>query len=124
MVAQSSAYFLIFRGLARQHGRGFSALVQILGRTAILFVKNYIVPAAKKIGQIYLELLLQRLEKLSVDKKNSKHLQKMLEQKQLEISWEVEKRNPIVDLEVPFLEKVVRKSVALAKTFFWQNKIR
>ena len=40
----------------------------------------------------------------------------MLEQKQLENSWEVEKRNPSVELEKPYLEKVVRKSVALAKT--------
>ena len=41
----------------------------------------------------------------------------MLEQEQLENSWEVEKRNPSVEQEEPFLEKIVQKSVALAKTF-------
>ena len=40
----------------------------------------------------------------------------MLEQKQFENSWEVEK-TPSVEQEEPFLEKVVQKSVALAKTF-------
>ena len=86
MVAQSSANFPIFCGRARQRGRDSGALAQTLGRTAILFIKKYIVPAAKKTEQIYLELLLQRSEKLSVDEKNSTHLQKMLEQKQFENS--------------------------------------
>ena len=71
----------------------------------------------KKSEHIYMKLLLQRLEKLSVDAKNSKHLQIMLEQKQFENSWEVEKRNPSVKEEEPFLEKIVQKSVALAETF-------
>ena len=40
MVGESSAYFPIFRGHARQRGRGFGALAQIRGRTAIPFIKN------------------------------------------------------------------------------------
>ena len=64
-----------------------------------------------------MKLLLQSLEKLSVDEKNSKHLQKMLEQKQFENSWKVEKRNPSIEQKEPFLEKVVQNPVALAKTF-------
>ena len=47
MVAQNSADFPIFRGHARQRGKVFGALAQTLGRTAIPFIKNYIVPAAK-----------------------------------------------------------------------------
>ena len=118
MVAQSSANFPIFRGHARQRGRSFGALPQNLGRTAFPFIKKYIVPAAKKKSeQIYLKLPLQRLEKLSVDEKNSKRLQKMLEQKQFENSWEVEKTNPSVEQEEPFPKRVVQKSVALAKYF-------
>ena len=98
MVAQSSANFPFFVDM---RGRGFRALAQTLGRTAIPFIKKYIVPAAKKLQEIYLKLLLQRLEKLSVDEKNSKHLQKMLKQEQLENSWEVEKINPSVAQEEP-----------------------
>ena len=68
MVAQSSVNFPNFRDHTRQRGRGFGALAQTLGRTTIPFSKKHIVPAAKRIGA-GLKLLLQRLEKLSVDKK-------------------------------------------------------
>ena len=56
MVAQSSANFSNFCGHARQRGRGFGALAQTLGRTAIPFIKKYIVPAAKKIGADLFEI--------------------------------------------------------------------
>ena len=56
MVAQKSADFPIFRGHARQRGRGFGALAQTLGRTAIPFIKKYIVPAAKRIGADLFEI--------------------------------------------------------------------
>ena len=50
MVAQNLADFLIFRGHARQRGRGFGALAQTLVRTAIPIIKKiYIVPDAKRI---------------------------------------------------------------------------
>ena len=50
MVAQSSDNFRIFCGHAGQRGRGFGALAQSFGRTAISFIKKNIVPAAKRIG--------------------------------------------------------------------------
>ena len=56
MVAQKSADFPIFRGHARQRGRRFGALAQTLGRTAIPFIKKYIVPAAKRIGADLFEI--------------------------------------------------------------------
>ena len=56
MVAKNSADSRIFRGLARQRGRGFGALVQTLGRIAIPYIKKYIVPAAKRIGAILFEI--------------------------------------------------------------------
>ena len=53
-----------------------------------------------------MKLLLQKLEMMSVDeKKNSKLLRKMLEQKQFENKWEVDKRNASAELEEPILEK-------------------
>ena len=73
----------------------------------------------KESEQIYLKLLLQRLEKLSVDEKKLKTFAKDIgKKKQFENSWEVEKTNPSVELEEPFLEKVVQKPVVLAKTFW------
>ena len=48
LFAQISANFHVFRGHAKQRGRGFGALAQTLGRTAIPFIKNHIVHATKK----------------------------------------------------------------------------
>ena len=50
MVAQSSANFPIFRGHARQRGRGFGALAQYVWKNAISFIQKFLVPAAKRIG--------------------------------------------------------------------------
>ena len=56
MVAQNSIHFPIFRGHARQRGRGFGALALTLVRTAIPFIKKYLVSAAKRIGADLLEI--------------------------------------------------------------------
>ena len=53
-----------------------------------------------------------------MDEKNSKHLQKMLEQKQFENSWEEEKRNPSVEQEESFLEKISSKLSRSRKDIF------
>ena len=91
MVAESSANFPVFRGHAGQRGRGFGVLAQILGRTAIPFIKKIKSQLQKDSEQIWLKLQLQRLESLSVHEKRVKTFAKMLEQKQFEISWKVEK---------------------------------
>ena len=54
MVADSDLPY--FRGFSRQRGRGFGALAQTIGRTAIQFLRRYIVPAAKRVGADLLEL--------------------------------------------------------------------
>ena len=48
MVAKNSADSPIFRGLARQRGRGFGALAQFLGRIAIPYIKNMYSPSCEK----------------------------------------------------------------------------
>ena len=91
MVAQSSANFSIFRGHARQRGRGFGAPAQTLGRTAIPFMKKYIVPAAERIGADLFEIAAPEIgEVVSGRKKNSKNLQKLLKQKNFENRWKKE----------------------------------
>ena len=93
MVAQSSANFTIFRGNARQPGTNFGTQAQTLERTVTPFIKKYIVLAAKRIGADSYEIAAQELGELVSGRKNSKTLQKMLEQKQFENSWEVEKKS-------------------------------
>ena len=55
MVASRQVEIPYYRGVGRQRGRGFGALAQVIGRTAIPFLRKYIVPAAKRVGADLLE---------------------------------------------------------------------
>ena len=55
MVASRQVEIPYYRGVGRQRGRGFGALAQVIGRTAIPFLRKYAVPAAKRIGADMLE---------------------------------------------------------------------
>ena len=55
MVASRQVEIPFYRGVGRQRGRGFGALAQVIGRTAIPFLRKYIVPAAKRVGADLLE---------------------------------------------------------------------
>ena len=55
MVASRQVEIPYYRGVGRQKGRGFGALAQRFGRTAIHFLHKYVVPAAKRIGADMLE---------------------------------------------------------------------
>ena len=50
MVASKQVEIPYYRGVGRQRGRGFGALAQGIGRTAIPFLRSYISPAAKRVG--------------------------------------------------------------------------
>ena len=62
----------MFLGHARQRGRGFGALAQTLGRTAIPFIKKYIVPAAKRIGADLFEIAAPEIGKVVSGRKKHK----------------------------------------------------
>ena len=55
MVASRQVEVPFHRGVGRQRGRGFGALAQVFGRTAIPFLRKYFVPAAKRVGADLLE---------------------------------------------------------------------
>ena len=48
MVASNTLELPYYRGIGRQRGRGFGALAQVIGRTAIPFSRKDIVPAANR----------------------------------------------------------------------------
>ena len=50
MVASRQVDIPFYRGFGRKPGRGFGALAQNTGRTAFAFLRNHIVPAAKRVG--------------------------------------------------------------------------
>ena len=71
MVAQNSADFSIFRGHARQRGRGSGALAQTHGRTAIPFIEKYTVRAAKTVGQHLFEIAAPEIGEVVSGRKTS-----------------------------------------------------
>ena len=81
MVAQSSANFPIFGEHARQRGRGFDALAQTFGRTAIPFIKKYIVPAAKIIGADLFETAASEIVEVVIGRKKFKAFAKNVKTK-------------------------------------------
>ena len=55
MVVSRQVEIPYYRAVGRQRGRRFRALAQVIGRTSIPFLRNYVVPAAKRIGADMLE---------------------------------------------------------------------
>ena len=78
MVAQSPANFPIFRGHAKQRGRGFGARAQTLGRTAIPFIKNFIVSAAKRIGADLFQIAAPEIGEVVSGRKKLKTFAKVI----------------------------------------------
>ena len=61
MVASRQIQIPFYRGVGRQRGRGFGALAQVIGRTAIPFLRNHFVPTAKRVGADLLEFALPEI---------------------------------------------------------------
>ena len=55
MVTSRQVEIPYYRSVGRQRGRGFGAPAQVIGRTAIPFLRKYVVPAAERIGADMLE---------------------------------------------------------------------
>ena len=72
MVASNALELPYYKGIGRQRGRGFGALAQAIGRTAIPFLKKYIVQAAKRVGADLLEFAVPEVADVVSGKKNFK----------------------------------------------------
>ena len=72
MVASREVEIPYHRGVGRQRGRGFGALAQVIGRNAIPFVRNDIVPAAKRVGADLLEFAVPEIAEVVSGRKNIK----------------------------------------------------
>ena len=72
MVASRQVEIPYYRGVGRQRGRGFGALAQVIGRTAIPFLRKYIVPAAKRVGADLLEFAVPEYAEVVSGRKNFK----------------------------------------------------
>ena len=72
MVASNTLELPYYKGIGRQRGRGFGALAQVIGRTAIPFLRKYIVPAAKRVRADLLEFAVPVVADAVSGKKNFK----------------------------------------------------
>ena len=72
MAASNQVEFPYYRGIARQYGRGFGAGAQVIGNTVIHFLRNYIVPAAKRVGADLLELPSPKIAEVVSGRKSFK----------------------------------------------------
>ena len=72
MVASRQIEIPFYRGVGRQRGRGVGALAQVIGRTAIPFLRKYIVPAAKRVGADLLEIAVPEIAEVVSGRKKIK----------------------------------------------------
>ena len=72
MVASRQVEIPYYRAGGRQRGRGFGALAQVIGRTAIPFLRKYVVPAAKRVGADLLEFAVPEIAEVVSGRKNFK----------------------------------------------------
>ena len=83
MVASRQVEIPYYRVVGRQRGRGFGALAQVIGRTAIPFLRKYVVAAAKRIGANMLEFVAPEIGEVISGRKSFKTAAKSVEKKPL-----------------------------------------
>ena len=74
-----------YRAVGRQRERGFGALAQVIGRTAIPFLRKYIVPAAKRVGADLLEFAAPEIGEVISGRKSFKKAAKSVGKQTLKI---------------------------------------
>ena len=72
MVASRQVEIPYYRGVGRKRVRGFGALAQVIGRTAIPFLHKYIVRAAKRTAADMLEFAAPEIGEVISDRKSFK----------------------------------------------------
>ena len=83
MVASRQVEIPYYRGVGRQRGWGLGALAQVIRRTAIPFLRNYVVPAAKRIGADMLEFAAPEIGEVISGRKSFKTAAKSVEKQTL-----------------------------------------
>ena len=72
MVASNTLELPYYKGIGRQRGRSFGAPARVIGRTAILLLRKYIVPAAERVGDDLLEIAVPEAADVVSGKKSFK----------------------------------------------------
>ena len=77
MVTSIQVELPFYRGFGRQRGWGFGACAKVIGKTAILLLRKYIVPAGKRVGADMLEFAVPDIADVVSGRKISRQLQSM-----------------------------------------------
>ena len=72
MIASRQVEIPYYRAVGRQMRRGFGALAQVIGGTAIPFLPKYVAPAAKRVGADLLEFAAPEIGEVISGRKNFK----------------------------------------------------
>ena len=119
MFASKQVEIPYYRGVGRQKGRGFGALAQVIGRTATLFWRIFVIPAAKRIGADMLEFAAPEMESLLAIEIFSSRLQRLWEDRHWEnnstkgaAGWK-----EVVNRGESFQQKLLNNPVGREETF-------
>ena len=85
MLASGYIGIPFYRGNGRQRGRGFGALAEVIGRTAIRIFRKYIVAAAEGMGAGFLEFAVPQIADIIDGRKIFQTAAKIIEHKLWEI---------------------------------------
>ena len=72
MVASNALELPYYKDIGRQRGLGFGVLAQVFGRTALLFLRKYIIPSSERVGADLLEFAVPEVADVVSGKKNFK----------------------------------------------------
>ena len=77
MVASRKVESPYYKAAGRQRGRGFGALAQVIGRSAIPILRKYIVSDAKRVGTDLLKFAAPEIGEVTTGRKLSSRLQRV-----------------------------------------------
>ena len=106
MVASRQVEIPYCRAIGRQRGKGLGALAQVFGRTAIPFLRKYVVPAAKRIGVDMLKFAAPEIGEVI------RRPQRVWESKLRKINWV-----PVVNRGESFQQNLLNNPVGREETF-------
>ena len=109
-----------YRGVGRQCRRGFRALAQVIGRTAIPFLSKYIVPAAKRLVAELVEFAVPENAEVFIGRRNIKTAAKSVGRQTLrkKLGSGSRKRSASRVIQTNLQNKSVGREETFLQTFF------
>ena len=112
MVASRQVEIPYYRAVGKKRRRGFEALAQFIGRTAIPSLRKFIVPAAKRIGADMLEFAAPEIGEAFRGRKSFKTAAKSVGKQTLKNNCVA-----VVNRVEPFQQNLLNNSVGREETF-------